>query len=1434
MDVEEDQHQDEDSKKRNEAPSKPKPKPKSKSTPKSTPKSKPDEAAAASNMVTGDSYEDAMKGDESNEDEDDQTNDNQEDDDEDFDMSKDGGDADDSEDDRLEDVTRERSLTPVPDLQNSDNSDGDGDEQDDEDDDEEDDDEEDDDEEEDDEIDEEQAIVWDNPYLEPSLPALLEYLSKPKSISGEDVQAAVDEVVLRMKHTRPTAKQALAVCNLMDCDRALLHWENKGLVLPPTLSSQEANFSLTLSSQSKPQSKPHPHLSIALKCVSGETVQELQRLDAGTFGRCKFELEPLLPGINSKTPRQDALARSRELEEQMVTYKARKQHDRWRYKGIHEGHAIWPSWEKTAEELIRSKIGDGSGRSEAAASGAEGFSLSKDATATGICNSTTSAGGAASGAASGAAVAAPDSADDEALARSLANSEQTAATATSSSSSGRRSTRRGKTASGSEGVFYGTQSNMTQKQLMDALLRIVTTATSVSALASSSSSSLKVSAPTLATLRSTVADDSSDPLRRIRIALGKILWKRNLLARCPVTCKDSDGQLRSDLLRGKQLVTMRSRGGEQEEEDHDENHKDNGTCTHEEENKDDTNTANNDNDKAIADADAPVRDLLDYLSHLHTTELRLRNMVLEQLGAVPIPVIATAADERIGTMETMDATDFEDLSAIEFSEDVPLAGAIVYRPNLVSTLGLETTACYWYRIKDASASIPSDADDAEEGSVERRQRFRAVPCDARGNVLNPKSDPNSDDNILLLTEAQVHAGIKAGELQKQRESEASGQWGSSHPFGSEIGEHITLLALDDGDEDEDEHRNHNGASEQQRQKHPSELSGRIVGHDSVWATPDDDDDDAAENDVEFRILFLPDEPTSKDSDATKSSKSPSPFWAVLDVRADDASYVCQPVGTSTWYSIEHQDFHVDSEPYRACQTILDWLSRQSKAMPFMEPVDPVALGIPTYPDIVKNPMDVSTMVQKLEQGAYSSIPPGRSMGNSPVCRMLNGPFRRDLELIFDNAVLFNPPDDWISVAALALKKTVLKKIETAASAAKHGEANGSKTKSPYLDEDSDVDVAYEYESDEDFVSSRRGKRKRATARSAGSKDEAAARPIEHPIKLSHCLKDGNDLRGRFAGLSRNGVASTFSMPSGWSCRYRARAEAAAAANDKNGDDENENDEENDERSEASADAGGGNQEYKQEMAELLALQKRFGEAETSNLRRSSRESRPTAAARRANNKKRAAASRSKTEGLEYYHLRASGGTGSGGESPRNNKFPTTRLDLEILQEKRHEDHYAKLYQTHESELEATNESGCGIYSTASFPPYLGKVVPKAHGSTWEIRPSFAVPALRWVLRGLVRSGHLTATEPLCVAVGGSAGHQNTTTGSILTNDVYYKDPAAEPFCYLDTRELQRKKRAGGDDDDDSSEDEVEMSEYEKLRAERVARNAERLKALGLA
>mmetsp|Transcript_19669 Transcript_19669/g.41412 ORF Transcript_19669/g.41412 Transcript_19669/m.41412 type:complete len:394 (+) Transcript_19669:417-1598(+) len=393
--------------------------------------------------------------------------------------------------------------------------------------------------------------------------------------------------------------------------------------------------------------------------------------------------------------------------------------------------------------------------------------------------------------------------------------------------------------------------------------------------------------------------------------------------------------------------------------------------------------------------------------------------------------------------------------------------------------------------------------------------------------------------------------------------------------------------------------------------------------------------------------------------------------------------------------------------------------------------------------------------------------------------MLNGPFRDDVELIFDNAVLFNPPDDWIAVAAVALKKSVTKKIDAAAYAAEKknasGDGNRNQRKSMYVDEDSDVDI-YEYES-------------------------------------------------RFA--------DTYSMPSDWSCRKATAISSAAAVaiESKSNDDHKPNAEED------STVSSEQNQGYTQEMAELLAMQKRFGEAETSSLRRSSRETRPTTTARtRQSNKKKDAVK--KTEGLEYY-WRIDSSTADGEKGQETKSLPSTtpcsRFDVEVFREKRHEDHYAKLYQKYEKELTAKDDDGFAVYSSGSFPPYLGRVVPynNRHGCHWEIRPPFVVPALRWVIRGLVHSGHLTATEPM-FSGGAGASNNDTSAGSILTNDVYYWDPESTPFEILDTRELQRKKRAGKSDGEDSSEDEVEMSEYEKLRAERVARNAERLKALGLA
>ena len=49
------------------------------------------------------------------------------------------------------------------------------------------------------------------------------------------------------------------------------------------------------------------------------------------------------------------------------------------------------------------------------------------------------------------------------------------------------------------------------------------------------------------------------------------------------------------------------------------------------------------------------------------------------------------------------------------------------------------------------------------------------------------------------------------------------------------------------------------------------------------------------------------------------------------------------------------------------RTIYPAVHKHKFAWPFHKPVDPVALGLPDYFDVIKEPMDMSKIKQKLEQ-----------------------------------------------------------------------------------------------------------------------------------------------------------------------------------------------------------------------------------------------------------------------------------------------------------------------------------------------------------------------------------------------------------------------------------------------------------------------------------
>lgn len=81
------------------------------------------------------------------------------------------------------------------------------------------------------------------------------------------------------------------------------------------------------------------------------------------------------------------------------------------------------------------------------------------------------------------------------------------------------------------------------------------------------------------------------------------------------------------------------------------------------------------------------------------------------------------------------------------------------------------------------------------------------------------------------------------------------------------------------------------------------------------------------------------------------------------------------------------------------------VKRLKDATPFLKPVDDVALNIPTYYVVIKNPMDLGTMEKKVMEGKYHSV----------------SEFMADMELIVSNCVKFNGTDSFITNMATNIR-----------------------------------------------------------------------------------------------------------------------------------------------------------------------------------------------------------------------------------------------------------------------------------------------------------------------------------------------------------------------------------------------------------------------------
>jgi hypothetical protein len=92
--------------------------------------------------------------------------------------------------------------------------------------------------------------------------------------------------------------------------------------------------------------------------------------------------------------------------------------------------------------------------------------------------------------------------------------------------------------------------------------------------------------------------------------------------------------------------------------------------------------------------------------------------------------------------------------------------------------------------------------------------------------------------------------------------------------------------------------------------------------------------------------------------------------------------------------------------WHECYKVLDRCRRNQRAEAFKKPVDPVRMKIPDYPLVVKNPMDLTTVGEKLKLRVYKDP----------------AEFAADMRLIWDNAMLYNGRTHPVGVNAMAMSE----------------------------------------------------------------------------------------------------------------------------------------------------------------------------------------------------------------------------------------------------------------------------------------------------------------------------------------------------------------------------------------------------------------------------
>jgi len=796
--------------------------------------------------------------------------------------------------------------------------------------------------------------------------------------------------------------------------------------------------------------------------------------------------------------------------------------------------------------------------------------------------------------------------------------------------------------------------------------------------------------------------------------------------------------------------------------------------------------------------DACMKLMIQYMRELHLVELFLRSTIMRssQLQA-DVETIATSADD--------DAA----LDPLDDNEDImwETAGHELLNVRITRPGGQE-----WLVEK----YTPSKESEEIVQSPETLKKTQGIVVKRRARFQISKSD-DEEGNYEVVTEAQVRAGIEAyklGKLKKDNSMKNSNGHNITNKINSKVSISITNNSEDGGSTGNDF------------------IIATIVG----FGVNDDD---------EPCLLLLPE----KDTDSVESPiehTSPVSFWATMI--DDDKIRFENRENQVKEGSIQFQDYEKGSPAYNACDSVLTYVMEHQKAMPFLEPVDPEKLGLHDYFDIVKNPMDLGTIEEKLKSGKYSRLVLNEEIGNdsrSPVQSLLEGAFLSDLYLVFDNATLYNPKGDWVHNAAVALKRATNKKIDTVLRQSIRTEQSSSrsraKARSIYVDDsDSAVDEAYlDSEDDDDYddYGRRTKSRKRKNAKNKHSGDTGttvsflASQQATNSIELP---KEVPPVTGSFYSLKDNCFISaidiyseveSFSLPHDWQCRHRDDEEKSKTEGAKSDEEES----------------------LHEDIIKMI----------DSRVRRTGRSSGNDSSMNGQIDSN--GGSKGGSNNFYYYHEQNA-------MFEKNNQFTEkvsdaddqdvvdkeqSQLDaidrkgVEEIREKLHESFYAKFFHKNAFKWQGRDvedsKSEVGLFADNTFPPYLGSIFQ----GRWEIRTPYIAPALRWIIRGLIKSGHLVEMNPMMISSGGNSvatmnGVLNDSSaleeknGTVVISNLYFWNNKLRPYDVVDIKRPKIKSKAEKMEEDERKKDsERELSEYEQDRARRIARNQEKLRMLGL-